>query len=82
MQLNKSVSTVCRSALLALCSCLAATPALAQTPPMDRKWATPSAHVFIHVDMPPACDAATQRAIDTWNALCQAKRLDIRIPVR
>jgi len=68
MQLNKSASMVCRPAVLALCTCLAATPVLAQTPPMERKWATPSAQVFIHVDMPPACDAATQRAINTWNA--------------
>lgn len=68
MQLNKSASLVFRPAVLALCTCLAATPVLAQTPPMERKWATPSAQVFIHVDMPPACDAATQRAINTWNA--------------
>jgi len=52
---------------LASCLTLATAPALAQTPPMERKWASPSAQVFIHVDLPPACDPATQRAISTWN---------------
>jgi len=81
MQLNKSVM-VWRPVAVALCSCLAATPVLAQTPPMERKWATPSAQVFIHVDMPPACDAATQRAINTWNAQgCGFRRCRQSIPI-
>lgn len=41
--------------------------ASAAVPPMDRKWATTSAQVFIHADLPAECDAPTTRAINTWN---------------
>jgi hypothetical protein len=47
---------------------LAAVPGKAAAPVVAGKWTNTTPQLFIHVDMPVPCDAATFRAKDTWNS--------------